>query len=115
MKRKIIASSLVVAAGVATAGGLAFAKASHGENDAVADLAKANVSLIQAITNAEAHAGGKATKAELESRRGTAVAYEVEVVTADRQVVDLKVDATDGKVLSSKQDRADHDGEHDDD
>ena len=112
MNRKIIIPALIMAAGIATAGGLAYAKSGGGENDAIADLAKAKVTLAQAIGAAEAQSGGKATKAELEGERG-AVVYQVEVVTADSKVFDVKVDAADGKVLSSKQDQADR-GEHED-
>lgn len=113
MNRKIAIPALIMAAGIATAGGLAFAKTSGGENDAIADLAKAKITLTQAVGAAEAQSGGKATKAELEGERGTIV-YQVEVVTADNKVFDVKVDAADGKVLSSKQDQADR-GEKDDD
>lgn len=113
MNRKMTLSALLLAAGVATAGCLAFAKAA-GENDAVADLGKARIALSQALSAAEAHAGGRATRAELDSEHGAA-AYEVEVVTADNKVMDVKVDATDGKVLSSKQDQADRGGSDDKD
>lgn len=113
MNRKIAIPALIMAAGIATAGGLVFAKSGGGENDAVTDLAMAKITLTQAIGAAEAHANGKATKAELEGERGIVV-YEVEVVTADNKVFDIKVDAADGKVLSSKQDQADR-GEKDDD
>ena len=78
MNRKISVLALLIAASVATAGGLAFAKqSSSAENDAVTDLAKA-------------------TKAELD----------VEVVATDSKVFDVKVDAIDGKVLSSNLDAA---------
>lgn len=61
MKAKIMIPALIVAAGLATAGGLAFAKRTGGmENDAVADLARARISLNQAVTAAETQAGGKA-------------------------------------------------------
>lgn len=112
MKRKFTVPALIVAVGVATAGGLAYAKSAEAANDAVADLAKAKITLTQAIAAAEAHVGGKATQAELEGERG-AVAYEVEVVTADSKVLDVKVDAADGKVLSSKLDLSDR-GEKED-
>ena len=60
MKPWIMIPALIVAAGMATAGGLAFAKQAGGmENDAVADLAKAKISLNQAVTAAETQAGGK--------------------------------------------------------
>ena len=113
MKSKITFPALLVAAGIATAGGLAFAKTTGGDNDAVGDLAKAKITLAQAVSAAETQAGGKATKAELEGERGTVV-FDVEVVTADNKVFDVKVDAVDGKVLSSKLDQADR-GEKDDD
>lgn len=113
MKSKITLPALLVAAGIATAGGLAFAKTAGGENDAIADLAKAKITLVQAVSAAEAHAGGKATKAELEGERG-AVVFDVEVVMPDNKVFDVKVDAADGKVLSSRLDQADG-GEKDDD
>ena len=117
MKRKIAIPALIMAVGIATAGGLAFAKSSGEENDAIADLAKAKVTLTQAIGAAEAQSGGKATRAELESERG-AIVYQVEVVTADNKVLDIKVDAADGKVLSSKQEQAERgekgDNDHED-
>jgi len=106
-------SALLLAAGIATAGGLAYAKSGHDQaNDAVADLARTGISLAQAVASAEGHAGGRATRAELEDERG-ALHYQVEVVTADNQVVDVSVDAKDGKVLKSEADRADR-GERDD-
>lgn len=112
MSRKLSISALVMAAGIATAGGLAYAKTTSGENDAVTDLSNAKISLTQAIGAAESQSGGKATKAELEGERGS-VRYQVEVVTPDNKVFDVQVDAADGKVLSSKQDQADR-GEKED-
>ncbi len=115
MNRNIMIPAFVVAAGMATAGGLALAKqAGSVENDAVSDLAKARITLIQAVGTAETQAGGKATKAELESERG-ALVFSVEVVAADGKVVDFKVDAVDGKVLSTKQDQVDRAGKEGDD
>ena len=115
MKRNIVIPAFIVAAGMATAVGLAFAKQGSGvENDAVGDLAKSKITLVQAVGAAEAQAGGKATKAELEGERG-ALVFNVEVVAADGKVVDFKVDAADGKVLSSKQDQEDRAGKEDDD
>lgn len=114
MNRKIALQALIMAAGVATAGGLALAKTSGGENDAVADVAKANITLTQAVSAAEAQSGGRAVKAELEGERG-ALAYQVEVVTADNKVFDVQVDAADGRVLSNKPDQADRGDEDDND
>lgn len=107
MKRSIMTPAILLAAGVATAGGLVYAKQSTPmENDAVADLAKATINLTQAVAAAEGTVPGRATKAELDSERG-AVVFHVEVVTADSKVFDVKIDAADGKVLSSNADHAD--------
>lgn len=117
MKRKIVIPALIMAAGVATAAGLALAKqAGGGDNDALASLAKAQISLGQAVAVAEAQAAGRAIQAELDSDRGAAV-YEVEVVTSDSRVFDVTVDAVDGKVRSSKPDAKDRgeDDENDED
>ena len=115
MKRNLMIPAFIVVAGMATAGGLALAKqAGNVENDAVGDLAKAKIALVQAVGIAETQAGGKATKAELESERG-ALVFNVEVVAADGKAVDFKVDAVDGKVLSTKQDHVDRAGKESDD
>lgn len=109
MKLNTLIPALILAAGVATAGGLTYAKQSGtAENDAVIDLAKARITLMQAVSAAEAQAGGKATKAELDGERG-AVVFVVEVVTPDSDVFDVMVDSADGKVLPSKPDHADRD------
>ena len=99
-----LALALILTAG----GAAAFAKsgADSSDNDAVADLAKAKVTLVQAVTSAEQHAGGRATGAELETEKGKAL-YEVEVVAANKAVYDVTVDAGTGKVLASKIDKAD--------
>lgn len=113
MKRNVMIPAILFAAGVATAGGLVYAKQTGSiENDAVADLAKTTITLTQAVAAAEGQAGGRATKAELESERG-AVLFQVEVVTADSKVFDVKIDAADGKVLSSKADSANRGGKED--
>lgn len=112
MNRKFTISALIMATGLAAAGGLAYAKSSDAENDAIADLEKATITLTQAVGTAEAHAQGRATKAELDGDRGTVV-YEIEVVTSDNKVLDVTVDAANGKVLSSKQDQVDRSDEAD--
>lgn len=115
MNRKQLVSAVLFAAGLATAGGQVYAEQDTlGQDDAVTDLDKARIGLGQAIGSAEAQTGGRATKAELEDEHG-AVVFHVEVVTADHEVFDVKVDATDGKVLSSKADAADRSGKDDED
>lgn len=101
-----LALPFAIAAALAT-GGVALAQPKSGENDAVTDLAKARISLVQAIGTAERHAGGRATGAELGSEDGV-TAFEVEVVAANRSVHEVKVDATSGKILSMKADGPDN-------
>lgn len=114
MNRKALISTLIVVAGITAAGGLAYAaQKADQENDAIASLASTRLSPNDAIAAAEAQAHGKATRAELEAKRGS-VFYDVEVVTQDKQVFDVRIDATDGRVLSSRLDKTD-DGEDDDD
>jgi uncharacterized membrane protein YkoI len=76
------------------------------ENDATL-LAAAKVSMSQAVTTAEQHAGGRATRAELEQTK-TGLAYDVEVVSGSK-VFDVRVDPDKGTVMSSAQDAVDHD------
>lgn len=104
-KAVIVATLLALGAGTA-----AYAK--ERGDDAVSDLAQAKITLVQAITAAEQHAGGRATKAELERHQGK-TAFEVEVVKGS-VVSNVLVDATDGKVLATTADREDHRGEHED-
>lgn len=93
----------LIAITLSTAGAMAWASATT-QNDALA-AAQAQVSLTQAITAAEQHAQGKAVKAEFEhAKQGSR--YEIEVVSGAK-VFDVRVDASTGAVLSSRQDRAD--------
>ena len=108
MKRKILVPA-VLAAFSALAIGRGFA-ANSSENDALA-IASARIELAKAVAAAEQHVGGKAAKAEYERHKGQWV-YDIEVVK-DKKVMDVKVDATSGSVISAAEDKADKD--HDDD
>ncbi len=80
------------------------------EHDTVAILT-AKIPLVQAVTTAEQHVNGKATHAEYEySKQGWV--YDVEVVSGTK-VFDVKVDADKGTVMSSAEDVADRDDDHD--
>lgn len=106
MYRKI--SLLAVA--VAATGTVAYAAKSGMENDAMA-ITKAKIPLTQAVTVAEQHANGKASRAEYENSKQGWV-YDVEVVSGAK-VLDVRVDANKGTVISSAEDKADHDDHHD--
>jgi hypothetical protein len=123
MNRPLLLTTSLAGAGLITVAGLAWAGSQpDAPNDAVADLAKAKVSLVQAVQAAQAQAPAQpaqATQAELDNEHG-GLAYRIEVVDAKQQTLDVRVDAVSGKVLSSQADptdraghaRADH--EHDD-
>lgn len=101
------------------AGALAMAGAVYAwEDDAVGRTAPA-VSITQAIATAEQHGNGRAVEAELE-RGAHGPYYEVEVVGRDG-VREIHVDATDGKVLATREKNRltswlddDDDDDHDD-
>lgn len=100
----------LLAVAIAAAGTVAYASTGSMENDAMA-IAKAKISLAQAVTVAEQHANGKAARAEYEQSKQGWV-YDVEIVSGTK-VFDVKVDADKGTVISSAEDKADHDDDHD--
>ncbi len=110
MNRSRKLSLLAIAIAIAAAGTVAYAAQGSMEND-VAAIIKAKVSLVQAVTTAEQHANGKAVRAEYENSKQGWV-YDVEVVSGAK-VFDVKVDADKGTVLSSAEDKSDHDDDHD--
>lgn len=107
MKRKFYLAAL--AALSATAIGSAYA-AKFVENDALA-IAGAKISMTQAVTAAEQHVGGKASRAEYEEHKGQWV-FDVEVVK-DKKVMDVKVDPASGQILAAVEDKAEHGDDHD--
>ena len=100
-------SLLVVALGAV--GTVAYA-AKIMENDAMS-VVNAKIPLVQAVTAAEQHVNGKATRAEYEQSKQGWV-YDVEVVSGTK-VFDVKVDSDKGTVISSAEDKADRDDDHD--
>ncbi len=110
-KKLVVVTSLIA---LVSGGMLAHAAQNGGQpNDAVAEMAKANITIEQAIAAAQQQVGGKASKAELEDENGK-LAYSVEVVSGDK-VMDVKVDPSTGKVLSAQVDKADREENHEDD
>ena len=100
----------ILAAAIAAAATVAYAAQGSMENDAMA-ITKAKIPLAQAVTTAEQHANGKAARAEYENSKQGWV-YDVEVVRGAK-VFDVKVDADKGTVISSAEDKADRDDDHD--
>jgi uncharacterized membrane protein YkoI len=109
-KRTIGLVAVVIAsAGVAVASYAATAQA----NDALS-IADAKLSLSQAVSIAEQHQNGKATRAEFERTKGVNV-FDVEVVSGSG-VFDVVIDAEKGAVISSNADKNDNERhEHEDD
>lgn len=101
MKRAFIVPALLIAAGVATTGGLVYSQPPDAPQDhAIANLVNVKISLTQAVLTAEQYAGGRATRAELENENGHTV-YGVKVST-NTDGVYVKVDATNGTVVSAQ-------------
>ena len=104
MKRKIYLAALAAFVATAAIGSAYAAKAA--ENDAMV-ISAASIDLGEAVTSAEQHVGGKATRAEFERHKGKWV-FDVEVVKG-RSVMDVKVDASTGKVVEATSDAVDKD------
>ncbi|GAB6906846.1 Peptidase propeptide and ypeb domain protein [Desulfosarcina cetonica] len=117
MKKKWIAviGSGVLIVGIAVAG-LSYADADNSEvrngtirvdKHAEADFpSMAKISMDQATQKALAAVNGQVLKTELEDENGFLV-YGVEVVSADKSIMEVKVDAGSGKVLATERDKKD--------
>jgi uncharacterized membrane protein YkoI len=103
-KRAVIAGTLIAFTAGVTVASAALAMGEH--HRAPVDASKATVTMSQAVATAEQQAGGKATRAKLENETGKLL-YEVKVAGKDK-VTEVKVDATDGKVLATGADRHAH-------
>lgn len=100
----------LLAVAIAASGAVAYAANGSMQNDALA-ISKAKISLAQALAVAEQHVNGKASRAEYEnSKQGWVI--DVELVNGTK-VFDVRVDADKGTVISSAEDKADHDDDHD--
>jgi len=122
-----IVGSGVLITGLAV-GGASFAKSDNSkvrsgtirlENQVEAEFpAITGITLDQATKKALNAVQGQVLRTELEDENGFLV-YGVEVVTADKTIVDVKVDAGSGNVLAMDRDQADEEehesGEHDGD
>ncbi|MFH0727174.1 MAG: PepSY domain-containing protein [Pseudomonadota bacterium] len=114
-KWRIIIGSGASIIGLALAG-VSFAKLDDNEvrggtirieNRAESDFpALATLTPEQAVQKALDAAQGSVLKTELENENGFLV-YGIEVVTADKTIMDVKVDAGSGEVLTMNRDKAD--------
>ena len=110
----IVLTALVASGGVsAKEAGLTGSIRVKSNSEAVlAGMAK--VSLDSARKEALKAVPGTVLKAELENENGYLV-YGIEIAKVDRQIVDVKIDAGNGKVLKVETDQKDHEnGEKED-
>lgn len=66
----------------------------------------ASITLIQAVESGLSKVHGKALKAELEDENGFLV-YGIEIVTPENSIIDMKIDAGSGEILSKAVDTDD--------
>ncbi len=103
----IVLTALTAMGGVsAEAAGLTGSIRVKSDSEAVlAGMAK--ISLDSALKEALKTVPGTVLKAEIENENGYLV-YGVEIAKVDRQIVDVKIDAGNGKVLKVETDPKDH-------
>ena len=95
MNRKPLLA-IIAALGLGTATGSALA---YDKSDIRA--------MEQAIERAQQqHSGSRALSAEIDMRRDRAE-YEVEVMTTDKRIYDIRIDAVNGNVLENREDHDD--------
>ena len=95
MNRKPLLA-IIAALGLGTAAGSALA---YDKSDIRA--------MEQAIERAQQqHSGSRALSAEIDMRRDHAE-YEVEVMTTDKRIYDIRIDAVNGNVLENREDHDD--------
>lgn len=87
----------------------ASGQASQHENDGKAKrkdvkrAQEAQIDIMHAVQAATVHTPGKAVKAELDSHWGKTT-YQIDVLQADHTVMEVKLDAVEGKVIRAKRD-----------
>ena len=119
MKKKWVAiiGSGALIAGIAIVGtslanskdSAAYAGTIRIENHSKAEFpSMAKISMVQAVRTALDSVQGQILKTEIEDHNGFLV-YGVEVVTPNKTIMDIKVDAGTGKVLSMDKDKGDED------
>lgn len=93
----ILTFAIVLTAGTLTVGGLAYADG-KGKDGKAQMAAAAKVTIEQAIKTASDKVSGKIIEAELETKHNTLV-WEVEVLTAEKKVMEVHIDANTGAVI----------------
>ena len=109
MKKLYTLMGIAVAALLITQGAFAGKTRDEEKNEA-AFVQQVKITLDAAVNAALQAVPGKAVRAELENENNLPV-YGIEIVKPDNQMVDVKVDADNGKVLKVKNDVKDRESE----
>lgn len=98
------ALAVVLATGILAAAGAAYGD--DNEKNGKAEMAAtAKVTIDQAIKTASEKVSGKIIEAELEQKHNKLV-WEVAVVTADKKVMEVHIDADTGAVIDVEEEKA---------
>lgn len=97
------ALAVVLATGILAAAGAAYGD-DNGKNGKAEMAATAKVTIDQAIKTASEKVSGKIIEAELEQKHNKLV-WEVEIVTADKKVMEVHIDADTGTVIDVEEEK----------
>lgn len=100
----MFALSILLTAGTLAAAGIAFGDEEE-KNGKAEMAAAAKVTLDQALKTASDKVPGKVIEAELEMKHKRLV-WEIEVVTADKKVMEVHIDADTGAVIDVEEEKA---------
>jgi uncharacterized membrane protein YkoI len=96
--------SILLTAGTLAAAGIAFGDEKE-KNGKAEMAAAAKVTIDQALKTASDKVPGKVIEAELETKHNKLV-WEVEVVTAQNKVMEVRIDADTGAVIDVEEEKA---------
>lgn len=100
----VCALAIVLTAGTLVAAGAAYGD-DNGKNGKAEMAAAAKVTIDQAVKTASEKVSGKIIEAELETKHNKLV-WEVEVVTAEKKVMEVHIDADTGAVIDVEEEKA---------
>jgi uncharacterized membrane protein YkoI len=100
----IFALSILLAAGTLAAAGIAFGDEKE-KNGKAEMAAAAKVTIDQALKTASDKVPGKVIEAELETKHHKLM-WEIDIVTADKKVMEVHIDAETGAVIDVEEEAA---------
>lgn len=102
----IVTFAMLFIAGTLTGGGLAYGDGNGKEDDKATMAAAAKVTIEQAVKTASQTVPGKIVEAELETKHNRLV-WEVEIVTSEKKVMEVHIDAATGAVIDVEEEGKD--------